>query len=85
MAVPAINAGRVAGQTASRMGPAKGLTGAPDDVLAEALASRAASKGTKPAVSGATQVLIKTLAMRGIASQEPRARRHRNKAAEFRP
>jgi hypothetical protein len=66
--VPAINASRVAGQTASRMSLAKSLTGTPNDALSAALASRVTSKAALPSVSDNANLIARALAMRGITA-----------------
>jgi len=65
---PMVNAGRVAGQNASRMGLAKALTGEPGQALADALSRRATAKAVAPLISERTKNLAKVLALQGVAA-----------------
>ena len=72
---PIINAGRVAGQNASRMALAKALTGEPADVLAAALAKRQGYQKVPPLIAEQTKRLVQALTRQGIAST-PAAQRY---------
>ena len=65
---PIVNASRIAGQNASRIGLARALTGEPSDLLAKALAKRQAGQTVPPLVAEQTKRLTQALMRAGIAS-----------------
>lgn len=69
MAIPSINASRLAAQNASRDALARTLTIAPGQPLVDALSSRTALSQAGPKTSAGTQALIRALAASGGTAQ----------------